>query len=348
MGLSQQHNTSDAAALQSVAFDKSDFYLLFKTRRTMSEEAAAAAGSSSSTMNINVTALRQALRLIHCLQKERGASCSYHASKSLFNKRLTVEPARRDTDRALRKASMCMNSHNARAVLDKIRKATESEGVSYHRILATYNCLISAIVHDGIWKHTNQRGNGKNNIGEDSTVKHDNVPTRRRVPSYSDAREWFGGEAPQKIAKPVHRRLQSEGFQKSSDMNNPMDFNFVMDKEDFQAVFANNNNNNNGGNDSGDMPKKPLPRIDSVGSDPSDEPETETTGDVSADDNSSVDAAEVTNNLPGLLNLLETFVALTESIGVERATLCSILAAGPESHHLLNVSIVETSLVSSV
>ena len=275
---------------------------------------------SAVAMDVDVTALRQALRLIHCLQKERGASCSYHASKSLFNKRNAVEPSRRDTDRALRKASMCMNSHNARAVLEKIRKATESEGVSYHRILATYTCLVSAIVHDGIWKHTNQKKNDA-----ESNAKHDNGRIRRRVPSYHDITEL---QAPADKKK-QHRRLQSENF-RGRVTSDPTDFSFVNIDGDFQYEIA--------------PPPPPvvefngkkstLSRIDSVGSQP-DETEIgnpQVSVDVSEDD--SVNGT----NISRLLTLLETFVALTESVGVERATVCSIIAAGPESHYLLNVS----------
>lgn len=290
--------------------------------------------NSAKPLDINVVALRQALRLIHCLQKERGASCAYHASTSLFHKHLTVEPARRDTDRALRKASMCMNSHNARAVLEKIRKATQSQGVSYHRILATYNCLISAIVHDGIWKHTNTqrvKSNDHNDSSSSSTVKHDNVPVRRhrRVPSSSDVlleRDKSSSLLLDK-KKPVHRRLQSENF-RGRLATDPTDYSFLT-SEMIKVDGV-----------SDQYKTKTMARIDSIGSEPLEEPAETAKGNPQA---SSIDTS-VNNtdseapNLSRLLTLLDTFVALKESIGVERATLCSILAAGPESHHLLNVS----------
>ena len=276
--------------------------------------------SNDAFADVSVTALRFSVRLVHCLQKERGASCSFHASKSVFQRRQTVEPARRDTDRALRKASMCMNSHNAKAILEKIRKATESKDVSFHRILVTYSTLISAIVHDGILKHTSVRADDE----DDSTAKHGNLlPLRRRVPSYQDV-TGLGGPNPQPVGK-SHRRLQSENLRQR----------LPSDPTDFTSIYAEI------GLDIPPLPqnkKKLLPRIDSLGSEsPIDEADN-----VEPNPQSSIDFSETDDLKPThllrLLSLLETFVALTESIGVERATLCSILAAGPDSHHLFNVS----------
>ena len=320
-------------------------------------------------IDINVTALRQALRLVHCLQKERGASCSYHASKSLFNKRLTVDPARRDTDRALRSkacgvmygnssnnGSSSMNSyHQARTILEKIRKATESEGVSYHRILATYNCLISAIVHDGIYKHTNSvvksyvNQNTSINMNDtdadaDSTVKRGNnnqynnnnagLSSRQRLPSFHNVTELVAAssqkqqQAQNQPQPPQHRRMQSDNF-RSRLATDPTDYSFLWNTTTPTTTTT---------TDAATGQKKQhLARIDSIGSEPTDDDNNNSSNDNDdKEDESTVDSSP--NLLPQLLSLLETFVALTESIGVERATLCSILAAGPESHYLLNVS----------
>eukprot|EP00977_Amphora_coffeiformis_P011575 scaffold2782_cov182-Amphora_coffeaeformis.AAC.5 len=301
---------------------------------------------STVAADVDVTSLRQALRLVHCLQKERGASCSYHASKSLFSKRNAVEPARHDTDRALRKASMCMNSHNARAVLEKIRKATESEGVSYHRILATYNCLVSAIVHDGIWKYTNQKKDD-----DDSTVKHENGQIRRRVPSHQDLMDLHASADKKK----QHRRLRSENF-RGRVSTDPTDFSFLNTDGEFNCAQLESLRGRVTSaptdmaveNTDGDFPcviappppaiavngnKKPLARIDSVGSEADQIEESNPQISVDISENDSDNAT----NISRLLTLLGTFVALTESVGVERATVCSIIAAGPESHDLLNV-----------
>jgi len=273
------------------------------------------------TMDIDVTSLRQTLRLVHCLQKERGASCSFHASKSLFHKRNAVEPARRDTDRALRKASMCMNNQNARVVLEKIRSATESEGVSYHRILATYNCLVSAIVHDGIWKHTNQKNNDSGSI-----TRHENDQIRRRPPSCHDLMNLHASALADK--KKQHRRLRSDEIRGRASTD-PTDMSLAYTHADFQYAAV-----------SPPPPpvavrevKQPLARIDSVGSE-ADQVE-ESNPQVSIDRSES-DPDNVTN-VSNLLTLLANFVALTESVGVERATVCSIIVAGPESHYLFNV-----------
>jgi hypothetical protein len=75
------------------------------------------ASSAAEAAGFDVTLLRRVLRLVHCLQKERGASCAYYACRQaatngsttdtytdtavISQKRLAVGPARRDTDKAL-------------------------------------------------------------------------------------------------------------------------------------------------------------------------------------------------------------------------------------------------------
>lgn len=80
-----------------------------------------ATSSTAGAAGFDVTLLRRVLRLVHCLQKERGASCAYYASRQaatngsttdtdrdnypnanvISQKSLAVGPARRDTDKAL-------------------------------------------------------------------------------------------------------------------------------------------------------------------------------------------------------------------------------------------------------
>jgi hypothetical protein len=276
---------------------------------------------------IDVGHLRKALRLVHCLQKERGASCSYHASLSVVKRQQTVEPARRETDRALRKASLCMESHCARTVLEKIRKSTEQKDVSYHRILATYNCMISTVIHEGITKHTSS----KKSISNGGPASQ--AGAMKRVSSYHTFDDLSSDVNLDKKKKGRHhRRLTSDNGVDGPRVRCPTD-------PDEFITFKENQT----------MDPSLLDRIDSLDNFDHEKPRVtfEERGDERVEETVEeiVEAVEETvetsDNLSNLLTLLETFVALTESTGVERATLCSIVEVGGEAQHLRNDLILE-------
>lgn len=91
---------------------------------------------ATATTTIDAGVLRKALRLIHCLQKERGASCAYRAASANIGgapfrtSAKPLVPARRDADRAF--IMLLHNSNRHRqddndmpvemVTLDKIRK----------------------------------------------------------------------------------------------------------------------------------------------------------------------------------------------------------------------------------
>lgn len=106
--------------------------------------------------SLDPTLLRNALRLLHCLQKERGSSCAFHANKTeVFNRAMTEARAASDTSAGL----IQCEDLPIRSSLQKIRSLmAESCGAGsqqrkhnslvFHRLFVCFNTLISYVVHD--------------------------------------------------------------------------------------------------------------------------------------------------------------------------------------------------------
>ena len=141
--------------------------------------------------SIDAGVLRKALRLIHCLQKERGATCAHQsvARNMILSKQTNndahhklpsskpLSPARRDTDRAF---ALLLHNHRfqipmdtnlpmEKETLDKIRKlvldpvkdqrideesASQPVITSNHQLLKLYSALIQSLSHEYILRHT--------------------------------------------------------------------------------------------------------------------------------------------------------------------------------------------------
>ena len=91
--------------------------------------------------------LRQALRLIHCLQKERGASCAFSVSSQY---RPNMEAARHRSDIALKlfpkeQVAVVSTLLDIRARLDVTEEIDELLD-RFHRIMVRFNTLISSVV----------------------------------------------------------------------------------------------------------------------------------------------------------------------------------------------------------
>jgi Protein tyrosine and serine/threonine kinase len=129
--------------------------------------------------------LRRVLRVVHCLQKERGASCALYALGFEHPRLTRLIPARRHTDQAL---SILMgtksqqNSHNwvhgskkptssttnlltiLPRALGKIRRmiaVTESsthvpDPTNIHRVMTCFNTLVSTVIHEHVLRGTAQ------------------------------------------------------------------------------------------------------------------------------------------------------------------------------------------------
>jgi len=141
-------------------------------------------------MVVDAGVLRKALRLIHCLQKERGATCAHQilARNKMIHKSTSnnptvtpnqhtskpLLPARRDTDRAF---ALLLHNHRfqtptdtdlpmEKITLDKIRKLVleisdddnkkddPQHVTSNHQLLKSYSTLIQSLSHEYILRHT--------------------------------------------------------------------------------------------------------------------------------------------------------------------------------------------------
>jgi serine/threonine protein kinase len=158
--------------------------------------------SAAEAAGFDVTLLRRVLRLVHCLQKERGASCAYYASRQaatngsttdpnptvISQKSLAVGPARRDTDKALSLSmlrgkdkgdlpiqktlakirNMLRWNDTAEANTPAINNNSSNNGnarprTGLHRFLLCFNTLVSSVIHEYILRQTNLYACASNN-----------------------------------------------------------------------------------------------------------------------------------------------------------------------------------------
>lgn len=129
---------------------------------------------------MDVSLLRHALRLVHCLQKERGASCAVCASDD-EGFRAALQSARGDTDRAASRLYWHMPP-----ALDRIRSQIGSSAQGVHRMLVIFNTLISNVVHEYILQylqqsHVRRRGyrRQRSNTADGILFAHDSSQSHR-------------------------------------------------------------------------------------------------------------------------------------------------------------------------
>lgn len=116
-------------------------------------------GSSQSSRmkKLSPSLLRHALRLIHCLQKERGASCAYSVSVEF---RINMQIAREQADVALLlfakdREPVTSTLLKIRSQLDERVSENDEHLSRFHRILVLFNTLIGSVVHTYILQHVN-------------------------------------------------------------------------------------------------------------------------------------------------------------------------------------------------
>jgi mitogen-activated protein kinase kinase kinase 11 len=253
---------------------------------------------------IDTVVLRKILRLVYCLQKERGASCAVRAHP---NKKLSVlVPARRDTDQAILRLRDNLDP-TASHVLGKIRSTLPLEALpstcGFHKLLLSYNTLIQYVHHEYILKFTSfQRLLHKQpNSSHKSLQKKDSFGSR--VSSYqhlanlthaSNEMALCGNRRPTRVRSLSFDAIHQDRF---------VDLVFQEDLE-MQGLLGQ---------------RLDVPSITSA-----------------------VEETQE-NNILQLVNLLDVFVRLKEAAGIERATLSSILAAEDAESRLLMNDLVLTA-----
>lgn len=120
-----------------------------RSNRSMPSPSRPIHGMESSPLDIFL--LRNALRMLHSIQKERGSSMYYYADKETFEKvMLRNRSASNAAARYIQHQDLSIQSN-----LNKIRNLIDTEKDSndelfFHRIFVCFNVLASAIVHDCI------------------------------------------------------------------------------------------------------------------------------------------------------------------------------------------------------
>jgi len=104
------------------------------------------------TQSLDVSLLRNALRMVHCVQKERGSSLYYFADKQRFENAMFKSRSASD---AAGKFMQDKLLNNIQFFLETIRNLIDNEKESnyeliFHRIFVCFNALTSAIMNECI------------------------------------------------------------------------------------------------------------------------------------------------------------------------------------------------------
>lgn len=264
---------------------------------------------------VDTELLRNAIRLVHSLQKERGSSCSFYSDNGAFESAMLDARSASDISAAL----VQQQDLPVISSLAKIRKliATQrspersDDPLALHRIFVCFNTLISYVVHECILK---QIIASTDRQSYQSTIKN-----RHRRGLSSDINEKLLSPSPLTPENEVHKT-------------------FPMPCDGANGGYLQNlpNNNYAGKDSSCPPPPPPIPKSDS--SSPSRMNSSSPSRRISS-------FAPQNPRVQQILDLLHLFVQLKESAGVERASLSSILALrgsdNPSVSLLMNDLILE-------
>ena len=273
---------------------------------------------------IDTTVLRKVLRLVHCLQKERGASCAYKAAPHHRQDSLLI-PARRDTDQALALLGKSLDEPTVPTTLKKIRSMihdTQQQPLhktpGFHKLLLCYNTLVSHIIHEYILRKTaSQRVLQRQASacgGQDTAVESNNNNSQHSAES---SRIFRSERSSVESSKTGMRKISSTGSGMGRSQSDHALSSTLQRAQSEQAFTSHTRNLSSANVNFVDH------KLD----------EASTTSSPSPTSTANYFAAD---KVIRLVTLLDLFVRLKESAGVERATLCSMLAAGSvESRYFL-------------
>jgi len=120
---------------------------------------ASVTSTSKGSSSVDATLLRNAVRLVHCIQKERGSSCAYYVDNEAFEKAMMdARIASDSSSRMIHKKDLPVASS-----LSKIRNliatqknqqedCSRQDNIVLHRIFVCFNTLISSVVDECILK----------------------------------------------------------------------------------------------------------------------------------------------------------------------------------------------------
>ncbi|KAL3915966.1 MAG: hypothetical protein SGILL_005396 [Bacillariaceae sp.] len=247
-------------------------------------------------MTPNTEKIRHALRLVHCIQKERGSSCSYYANNSLFENPMYKARDDSDTSSKMMKPYTDLPVDSSlkkiRALIDAHKNPQDpANDLIFHRIFVCFNTLISSVVHECVLKHLGAddndsiRGRSKGNTKDSSKPKKKHTRhLSSDINNHLESNQWATLGTPERVTN----------FRKTFAFHDHTDEALVQQDSVKEAAAS-----------------PPLIISSAAAAAPS-----------------STSPQEVQQ----LLDLLRLFVRLKESAGVERAILSSLLAFR-NSHH---------------
>jgi hypothetical protein len=258
--------------------------------------------------SLNASTLRRILRVIHCLQKERGASCAHY----LMLHHKMIPAARRAVDRAMADLQL----PTVQCILEKIRKSLDNASQaapSFHRTLVSFNTLISAVLHEHILRFTAPSSQRQTNP----------IEPMARVKSHGFLNLLDDSEVIEAPRRVKHRKQKSLDFASLNYGAHPSDPMWQQSTRDESALP-------DGAHTTSSCTFFLRPTESSA---------PHETGVMLKDNNH--DDEDTRTRLHSLLQLLDIFVRLKESTGVERATLCSMLSTSAQPTSLLNDVVLE-------
>jgi hypothetical protein len=328
------------------------------------------AASEDNNSMVDANLLRNALRLVHCIQKERGASCAYYASTNLHRNHtgIVMMHARNACNVAVRFFSNGQTLPVAES-LEKIRHLindtskteTTSTGqeeqaaattisstvdeLGFHRILVCFNTLISSVVYEYILKHISDKRTTL--IWTQSEDDVDDNDTEQEATALSGEQSTS--------SRTVNKKGHSKAL--SSEINHKLSefWTGMTPPEMHHENYAFLGSPPLSSSPSQQQQQQPSPRQDSDSEglvyDTNDTLPLRSPAATTATSESHDRSPKVTfDDLPSsgrvarLLNLLNYFVQLKESTGVERAILSGLLHFGARKaadSRLLNDLILE-------
>lgn len=330
--------------------------------------------NSSLSSGLDVRILRSVVRLVHCLQKERGASCAHFAcgvESQPHSPRTVLSAARRDTDQAL----ALLGSRPELPIvstLSKLRDMMNTDGQlrtagskttkNFHKILVCFNVLIASLVHEYILRHTSQhleptasfrRGEEPADVSMTRTRTDSVAGLMPRVRSHQALKALADSAKTSR-----HRRMRSDNCDRLELVDSVIDtwdpffdsavaFDFVSSSSEPPVQGAmltvDSESNCNLSDGSLNNPNGGVPiLVDTVSTtSPKGRNNNPSHRQVSFAFHDHLDD-DSPQRMARLLKLLDTFVRLKESTGVERATISSIVAVGNvHSQLLLNDLVLE-------
>ncbi len=267
--------------------------------------------------SVDALLLRNAIRLVHCLQKERGSSCAYYANNEAFEAAMIMARSSSDISAVL----LRRNDVPVMSTLSKIRNLISfnrnpqqsNDEFTLHRIFVCFNTLISYVVHEYILKEIS---------GADQKHQKITMKSRHRRGLSNDINDRLKSKTAFMPEMQNHKVASGAGARSTSNG----------DTRKLTTLYS------TGDLDESDNGNPPTPQA--LASPPL-SPLRSSTPEFGR----KVRMAEIKPKIQQMLDLLHLFVQLKESAGIERAILSSLLALrgtdDPSLQYLMSDLILE-------